>query len=133
MADRTAALQAARSTEATGIEELRPSPSPKDHKRIREKVTSGSLTVEDSISKVRHDLSEAQRSRGLMETRLLSVTEELQKLKIQSSLDSRRIGELFKEKLTLTTGMRDRDEELRAKAKLLEVSFNALCICDTRV
>lgn len=68
-----------------------------------------------------------------METRLLSVTEELQKLKLQSSLDSRRIDELSKEKLTLTTGMRDRDEELRAKAKLLEVSFNALCFCDTRV
>lgn len=62
-----------------------------------------------------------------METRLQSVTEELQKLKIQSSLDSKRIGELSKEKATLITGMRDRDEELRGKAKLLEVRVNALC------
>ena len=70
---------------------------------------------------MRQDLSEAQRSRGLIETRLQSVTEELQKLKIQSSLDSKRIGEISKEKASLTTGLRDRDEELRGKAKLLEV------------
>ena len=56
-----------------------------------------------------------------METKLHSVTEELQKLKIQSSLDSKRIGELSKEKAALTIGMRDRDEELKGKAKLLEV------------
>lgn len=62
-----------------------------------------------------------------METRLQSITEELQKLKIQSSLDKKRIGELSKEKATLTTGMRDRDEELRGKSKLLEVRVNALC------
>ncbi len=61
-----------------------------------------------------------------MEARLQSVTEELQKLKIQSSLDKKRIGELSKEKATLTTGMRDRDEELRGKAKLLEVRVIAL-------
>lgn len=73
------------------------------------------------ISNVRRDLSDAQRSRVLMETRLHSVTEELQTLKIQSSLDSKRIGELSKEKGALITGMRDRDEELRGKAKLLEV------------
>lgn len=86
---------------------------------------STSLKPGDVIAKVRQDLSEAQRSRGLMETKLQSVTEELQKLKIQSSLDSKRIGELSKEKATLTTGMRDRDEELRGKAKLLEVRVNA--------
>lgn len=120
LADRTATLQATRSTEAVGTEDPRPSPSPKDHKRIREKATLGNPAIEDSISKVRHDLSEAQRSRGLMETRLHSVTEELQKLKIQLSLDSKRIGELSREKVILTTGMRDRDEELRGKAKLLE-------------
>ena len=56
-----------------------------------------------------------------METRLHSATEQLQKLRIQSSMDSKRISELSKEKATLTTGMRDRDEELRGKAKLLEV------------
>lgn len=83
-------------------------------------MVPGSPTPGDVIAKVRQDLGEAQRSRGLMETRLQSVTDELQKLKIQSSLDSKRIGELSKEKTILTTGTRDRDEELRGKAKLLE-------------
>ncbi|CAD6591352.1 MAG: hypothetical protein ASARMPRED_005350 [Alectoria sarmentosa] len=116
-----ASLQAARSAEAARIqEEPGPSPNPKDYKTGREKAAPGSPNTGDVIAKVRQDLSEAQRSRGLMETRLQSVTEELQKLKIQSSLDSKRIGELSKEKATLITGMRDRDEELRGKAKLLE-------------
>ena len=49
------------------------------------------------------------------------MTEDLKKLKIQSSIDSKRIGELTKERNMLITGLRDRDEELRGKAKLLEV------------
>ena len=105
-------------------EEPRSSPNFKERKAGREKAAPGSPTAGDAIIKVRQDLSEAQRSRGAMETRLQSVVEELQKLKIQSSLDSKLIGELSKEKATLSTGMRDRDEELRGKAKLLEVGVN---------
>ena len=56
-----------------------------------------------------------------METRLQIVTEELQKLKIQSSLDTKRIRELTKEGAGLARGLKDRDEELRGKAKLVEV------------
>ena len=122
MADRTATLQAARSTEATTIEEEpRPFSNLNDRKVSLEKTVAGSPTTGDAISKLRQDLSEAQRSRGSMETRLNSVTEELQKLKIQSSIDSKRLRDLSKERAALTTGMRDRDEELRGKAKLLEV------------
>ncbi len=58
-----------------------------------------------------------------METKLQSVTEELKKLKIQSSLNSKKISELTKEKAILTTGLRDRDEELKGKTKLLEVGY----------
>ena len=105
-------------------EEPRSSPNFKERKTGREKAATGSPTAGDAIIKVRQDLSEAQRSRGVMETRLQSVVEELQKLKIQSSLDSKLIGELSKEKATLSTGMRDRDEELRGKAKLLEVGVD---------
>lgn len=58
-----------------------------------------------------------------METKLQSVTEELKKLKIQCSLDRKRISELTREKAILTTGLRDRDEELKGKTKLLEVGY----------
>lgn len=56
-----------------------------------------------------------------MEARLQNVAEELDRLKLQNSIDTKRISNLTKERSTLTTGMRDRDEELRGKAKLLEV------------
>lgn len=117
LADRTATLQSSPAAEA-----VRNAPASstklKDRKASKEQALPRSPTP-DAVAKVRQDLSEAQRSRGLMETKLQSVTEELNKLKIQSSLDSKRIGELTKEKATLSTGLRDRDEELRGRRNCL--------------
>ena len=122
LADRTASLQSALvSTPAK--EDPTSSPTLKDRKSALEQAATPRSTTPDAIAKVRQDLSEAQRSRGLMETKLQSVTEELKKLKIQSSLDRKRISELTKEKAILTTGLRDRDEELKGKTKLLEVGY----------
>ena len=101
-----------------------PSPKPQDTKAKKDsKVEPGaqSPVQGDTLASVRKDLGEAQRSRGVMEARLNSVSEELQKLKLQSSLDKTQIRELIKEKTLLITGLRDRDEELKGKAKLLEV------------
>ena len=56
----------------------------------------------------------------MLQSRLATVSEELQKLKLQTQLDSKRIRELNAEKTSLTTRMRDQDEELKGKAKLLE-------------
>ena len=122
LADRTASLQSALvSTPAK--EDSTSSPKGKDRKVSLEQAAIPRSTTPDAIAKVRQDLSEAQRSRGLMETKLQSVTEELKKLKIQSSLDRKRISELTKEKAILTTGLRDRDEELKVKTKLLAVGY----------
>lgn len=73
------------------------------------------------MARARQDLSEAQRSKGVMQSRLDSISDELQRLKLQSQHDSRRINELISEKTTLSIRMKDQDEELRGKAKLLEV------------
>lgn len=121
LADRTATLQGAPTRDASK-EGPNTAPNPKDHKISREKRAPSSPTPSDATTKIRQDLSEAQRNRGLMETKLQTITEELNKLKIQTSLDSKRISELTKEKTVLSTKMRDRDEELKGKAKLLEVS-----------
>ncbi|KAK0507770.1 hypothetical protein JMJ35_009659 [Cladonia borealis] len=118
LADRTASLQSALAS-PPAKEDPTSSPKLKDRKASLDQATTRSTTP-DAIAKVRQDLSEAQRSRGLMETKLQSVTEELKKLKIQSSLDRKKIGELTREKAILTTGLRDRDEELKGKTKLLE-------------
>lgn len=45
----------------------------------------------------------------------------MQKLGTRSKTEGKRITELTAEKTVLTTKLRDRDEELRGKAKLLEV------------
>ena len=125
LADRTARLQSAPAAAAAVKEEPISSPNVKDRKASREAAFPRNPTP-DAMAKVRQDLSEAQRSRGLMETKLQSVTEELNKLKMKSSFDSKRIKELTKEKATLAMGLRDRDEELRGKTKLLEVSVTRL-------
>ncbi len=83
--------------------------------------TSQSPVSNDALARARQDLSEAQRGKGVMQSRLDSVSEELQKVKLQTQLDSKRVRELNAEKNSLTTRMRDQDEELKGKAKLLEV------------
>ncbi|MCJ1275141.1 hypothetical protein MMC21_002941 [Puttea exsequens] len=117
LADRTAALRtpADRSLD----DERSASPKMQDPRETRDRSVTLS-DPSDKIARMRQDLSEAQRSRGLIETRLHSVTEELSKLKIQASLDNKRIAELTKEKTVLSTKLKDRDEELKGKTKLLE-------------
>ena len=77
----------------------------------------------ESLFRIRHDLSEAQRSKGEMQARLQILTEELQNLKMQAKVDGKRINDLTTERTALVIRIRDRDEELRGKAKLLVVSF----------
>lgn len=124
LADRTAAFQQAASAalRTKPQDDMASPPKPKDLK------SHASPNRGDAIAKVRQDLGEAQRSRGLMATKLQSVVEELNKLRLQSSLDTKRVDDLTKEKSVLTTGVRDRDEELRAKAKLLEVAQHKLLL-----
>jgi len=69
---------------------------------------------------LKRDLAEALRSKGQLQGRLKSAEEELQKLKIKTAADAKLIRSLVSEKTTLVTKVRDRDEELRGKAKLLE-------------
>ncbi|MCJ1431314.1 hypothetical protein MMC27_000665 [Xylographa pallens] len=78
------------------------------------------VTVDVSAAQVRQNLAEAQRSRGELEARIVAVTGELEKLQLKSIVESRRINELTTEKSNLVKKLRDRDEELRGKSKLLE-------------
>ena len=82
--------------------------------------------IGDALARARQDLSEAQRSKGVMQSRLEVATEELQKRKLQSQLDSKHIRELTAERTSLVTRMRDQDEELKGKGKLLEVRHTSL-------
>ena len=120
LADRAATLTASPSTQQSKPPHESPVPTSGEHSS-----TSGrqpSVVDRDALIKVQEDLSEAQRSRGAIQLQLQSLTDETKRLRLRSKADSKRINELVSERTHLATRMRDRDEELRGKAKLLEVS-----------
>ncbi|KAE8372652.1 autophagy-related protein 16 [Aspergillus bertholletiae] len=86
----------------------------------KQHVTSPASSLLDALTAARTDLSEAQRSRSEIQDQLTRTTTELEKLRKRSSQDSRRIGALEKEVAQLQQRLKDRDEELKGKAKLLD-------------
>lgn len=80
--------------------------------------------VDDILAATRADFAEAQRSRTELQNRLDQVGAELEKLRRRSGQSQRRISSLDSERMQLNLRLRDREEELRGKAKLLDV-----CCC----
>lgn len=77
----------------------------------------------DLLALTRADLSEAQRSRSELQDRLSRTKADLEKLRKRSTLDGRRIKTLEQDATHLQLRLKDRDEELRGKAKLLDVGL----------
>ncbi|KAL4919718.1 autophagy-related protein 16 [Aspergillus aurantiobrunneus] len=75
---------------------------------------------QDVLSATRADLSEAQRSRSELQERLARITADLERLRKRSNHDSKRINTMEGEISHLQLRLKDRDEELRGKAKLLD-------------
>ena len=92
------------------------------------KQTSGAQdpSLHETLLATRADLSEAQRSRSELQGRLARVTAELEKLRKRNTHDSRRIHAYGGEVAHLQLRLKDRDEELRGKAKLLDVCYRSL-------
>jgi len=111
LADRTARLQQAPPP-------LEASPVKKDKLSRPDAQSLNAATT--TTAKLREDLVDAQRSRGELQARLTAVTSELEALQVRSKGERKRISELAAEKNSLAVKLRDRDEELRGKAKLLE-------------
>ena len=82
------------------------------------KVTSPPPT--ESLSQIRQDLARAQQDRGELQTRLDIVIKELETVKTKSKIDTKRISQLSAGITQMTVRLRDREEELRGKAKLVE-------------
>lgn len=74
----------------------------------------------DALSRLRIDLATTQKSRADLQARLKPLTEELEKFRLKSEKDLKRIEDLTRERLTLERKLRDRDEELKGKARLVE-------------
>ena len=71
---------------------------------------------------MRLELAEALRSKGQLEARFKSSDLQLQTLRSKSKVDDKRIHDLTAERNTLATKLKDRNEELVGKTKLLKVS-----------
>ncbi|BDD56591.1 hypothetical protein MPDQ_000034 [Monascus purpureus] len=89
-------------------------------KKQRKPSNEPAASITDILTATRADLSEAQRSRSELQGRLDRVTADLGKLQKRSAQDQRRISALESERTNLRLRLRDRDEELRGKAKLLD-------------
>jgi hypothetical protein len=61
------------------------------------------------------------RSKGQLQTRIKNAETELVELRVKTKADTKRIGDLTKERATLMQKVKDRDDELRGKARFLEV------------
>ena len=78
----------------------------------------------DVVAQLRSDLAEALRSNGQFQSRLKAAEDELEKLRVKTKVDSKAIKDLYAERSVLVTKVKDRDEELKGKAKLLEVCIH---------
>jgi predicted nucleic acid-binding Zn-ribbon protein len=75
----------------------------------------------DLLSRMRLDFAEAQRSKAQLKDELKAKTDEFEKLKEKSRRDNRELSNVSVERTNLVKRMRDRDEELKGKTKLLSV------------
>lgn len=71
------------------------------------------------VAKLRFDLAEALRARGQFQIRLQAADEELARLRSTTAADARTIRELTKERRALALKLRDREDELKVKTKLV--------------
>jgi chromosome segregation ATPase len=118
LADRTAELSQNATTEPLAEEAAAATQAPPQAAGKRgAKVTS---PPPESLSQIRQDLTRAQQDRAELQTRLDIVSKELEALKAKSKIDTKRISQLSAGVTQMTVRLKDREEELRGKTKLVE-------------
>jgi chromosome segregation ATPase len=120
MADRSAQLASAPSATPNTVETASPPPPPIVGWRGMSATASTPAAQSELHAQFRADLGKAQQERADLQTRLDHTTKELEKIKSRSKVDNRRITQLTYELNQLSVRVRDRDEESRGKAKLLD-------------
>ena len=84
--------------------------------------TARPISSNDGIVQLRHDLAQALRSSGQLQRRIKAAEMELINLKAKSKSDGKVIEDLSRERAIFNQKVKDRDEELKGKSKLLDVS-----------
>ncbi|RMZ82444.1 hypothetical protein DV737_g2070, partial [Chaetothyriales sp. CBS 132003] len=73
-----------------------------------------------SVAEMRQDLARAQQERSELQRRVDLLAGDLEALKARSRKEGKKLAQSSAQVAHLTTRLRDRDEELRGKAKLVE-------------
>ncbi|GLI72608.1 autophagy protein 16, interacts with Atg12p-Atg5p [Penicillium ochrochloron] len=130
LADRTTQLQTPIDSEVSPAAGRRSSIAPNESQQSgspspgtvpkRQPSSESGPSLTDLLKTTRADLSEAQRSRTDLQDQLSRLNIEAEKLRKKSNRDGRRLETLESEKAILGKRLKDRDEELREKSKLLE-------------
>ncbi len=119
MADRSAKLDDPTLSTPAPIEAA-PPPPPIVGWRGASATVNPPSTPSESHTQLRIDLGKAQQERAQLQARLDRTTRDLEKVKSRSKVDNKRITQLSTEVSQLSVRVRDRDEESRGKAKLLD-------------
>ncbi|KAL5341548.1 putative autophagy protein Apg16 [Aspergillus crustosus] len=117
LADRTASAAETPGTEGATQLPIRP---PAVTELRKQSSSAPGHSPQELLSKTRMDLAEAQRSRSELQERLTRTSAELERLRKRTIYDAKRISSMEGEITHLQLRLKDRDEELRGKAKLLE-------------
>lgn len=119
--DRTSALEAENAA-LLSANSPKPSISPTPSAKARDKSRDSATPSNDpSIAQLRADLTESLRANGQLQARTKNAEAELSKLKVQSKNEGKQVEALTRERALLRQKVKDRDDELREKAKLLDV------------
>ncbi|RMZ91763.1 hypothetical protein DV736_g1027, partial [Chaetothyriales sp. CBS 134916] len=73
-----------------------------------------------SVAEMRQDLARAQQERSELQRRVELLASDLEALKAKSRKEGKKLAQSGAQVAHLTTKLRDRDEELKGKAKLIE-------------
>ena len=76
------------------------------------------------LSDLRRELLETQKVRAYLQKQTESMTEKIEHLSAERGAKKRQVEELTKEKVSLERKLRDRDEELLVKTRLVEVGIS---------
>lgn len=120
LADRTASTAVETPDTPATASQQSIAPAPVADPRQQAPLVQGP-SPQNILSTTRADLAEAQRSRTELQERLARATTELERLRKRNNHDAKRINSMEGEIANLQLRLRDRDEELKGKAKLLEV------------
>ncbi|KAI0128783.1 autophagy protein [Xylariales sp. AK1849] len=119
LADRIAALEAEKAILLKSASTTKPAAAEKPSDKTAT-ATAGTDSADPNTAQLKLDLAEALRSRGQLQAKFKTTDAELQKLRSKTRVDDKRIHDLTGERNSLSSKLRDRNEELQGKNRLLK-------------